>query len=78
MTTMQTPRRTTAELIAAARALQVLPAPSSPVAAPAQAAPALAAQTTVDETAAPAPQVAQPATAPRKRRSKPATEGPTA
>lgn len=69
---MHTPRRTTAQLIAAARALQVLPAPSSPAAATAQSAPA------VDETAAPAPLVAKPATAPRRRRGKPATEGPAA
>lgn len=75
---MHTPRRTTAELIAAARALQVLPAPSSPAAATAQSAPAVAAQPIVDETAAPAPLVAQPATAPRKRRGKHATEGPAA
>lgn len=78
MTTMHTHRRTTAELIAAARALQVQPAPTSPLPAAAQPAPALAEQTTVDETAAPAPQVAQPATAPRKRRGKHATEGPAA
>ena len=71
---MHTPRRTTAQLIAAARALQVLPAPSSPAAATAQSAPAVAAQPIVDETAAPAPQVAHPAAAPRKRRSK----GPSA
>ena len=75
---MHTPRRTTAQLIAAARALQVQPAPSSPLLAAAQPAPAVAAQPIVDETAAPAPQVAQPAPAPRKRRGKPATEGPAA
>ena len=60
MTTMHTHRRTTAELIAAARALQVLPAPSSPAAATAQSAPALAPQATADETGATAPQVVHP------------------
>ncbi len=58
-------RRTTTQLIAAARALQVHPAPTSPAPAPAQPAPALAAPAAVGETPAAPAQLAQP-----KRRRK--------
>lgn len=68
-------RRNTAQLIAAARALQVLPAANSPAPATAQPAPALAQTPTVDETPAAPAQVAQPKRR-RKPSTKPSTEGP--